>query len=178
MKILLIILSAGCLFAVTASGDDKPPLQTVPSVDLQRYMGTWYEIAAFPQKFQKGCHCSKAVYEMTDKGFVRVINSCRKNSPDGKEKIARGKAFVVEGTGNSKLRVQFFWPFRGDYWIIELADDYSHVVVGAPNRDYLWILARTPKIDEALYQAIVARCAEKGFDMARLVLSDQSCAGR
>jgi len=178
MKTIIILLSWVCLFSIAASGDDKPPLQTVPSVDLQRYMGTWYEIAAFPQKFQKGCHCSTAVYEMTDKGYVRVINSCRKDSPDGKLKIAKGKAFVVEGTGNAKLRVQFFWPFRGDYWIIELAEDYSHVVVGAPDRDYLWILARTPKIDETLYKEIVARCAEKGFDMTRLVLSDQSCAGR
>ena len=178
MKTILILLSSVCLFSVAASGDDKPPLQTVPSVDLQRYMGTWFEIAAFPQKFQKGCHCSKAEYEMTDEGYVRIINSCRKDSAEGREKISKGKAFVVEGTGNAKLRVQFFWPFRGDYWIIELAEDYSHVVVGAPNRDYLWILARTPKIDETLYQDIVARCAEKGFDMTRLVLSDQSCSGR
>ncbi|MHB8054872.1 MAG: lipocalin family protein, partial [Candidatus Aminicenantales bacterium] len=74
--------------------------------------------------------------------------------------------------------VQFFWPFRGDYWIIELSDDYSHVVVGAPDRDYLWILARTPRIDENLYKEIVARCADKGFDVTKLVLSDQSCSGR
>ena len=179
MKTIIIVLSAMCLSAVaTAGGQDKPPLQTVPSVDLQKYMGTWYEIAAFPQKFQKGCHCTKAVYEMTDKGYVRVINSCRKDSADGKEKIAKGKAFVVEGTGNAKLKVQFFWPFRGDYWIIELAEDYSHVVVGAPDRDYLWILARTPKIDESVYKDIVARCAEKAFDVGRLVMTDQSCAGR
>jgi len=176
MKMVIFVLSAVCFSAVlSTAGQEKAPLQTVPSVDLQKYMGTWYEIAAFPQKFQKGCHCSKATYEMTDKGYVRVINSCRKDSAAGKEKIARGKAFVVEGTGNAKLRVQFFWPFRGDYWIIELAEDYSHVVVGAPNRDYLWILARTQRIDDALYTAIVSRCAEKGFDVSRLAKSDQSC---
>lgn len=178
MKTMLIILVSVWAFSAAASGDDKPPLQTVPSVDLQRYMGTWYEIAAFPQKFQKGCHCTRADYEMTDKGYVRVINSCRKDSAGGRGKIARGKAFVVEETGNAKLKVQFFWPFRGDYWIIELPDDYSHVVVGAPDREYLWILARTPQIDEALYQEIVARCAEKSFDVARLVMTDQSCTGR
>ncbi len=179
MKMIIVALSAMCLSAVSAAGgQDKPPLQSVPSVDLARYMGIWYEISAFPQKFQKGCHCTKATYEMTDKGYVRVINSCRKDSADGKEKIAKGKAFIVEGTGNSKLKVQFFWPFRGDYWIIELAEDYSHVVVGAPDRDYLWILARTPKIDESLYREIVARCAEKAFDVTRLVMTDQSCAGR
>ncbi|MBN1939323.1 MAG: lipocalin family protein [Candidatus Aminicenantes bacterium] len=181
MKTIVVVLSAVCLAAAVSGasgGQDKPPLQTVPSVDLARYMGTWYEIAAFPQKFQKGCHCTKATYEMTEKDYVRVINSCRKDSAQGKEKTAKGKAFIVEGTGNSKLKVQFFWPFRGDYWIIELAEDYSHVVVGAPDRDYLWILARTPKIDEALYKDIVARCAEKDFDVSRLVMTDQSCAGR
>jgi apolipoprotein D and lipocalin family protein len=178
MNTIVLILSTLGLFAVSAAGTDKPPLQTVPSVDLQKYMGTWYEIAAFPQRFQKGCHCSKAEYTMTDKGYVKVVNSCRLESPDGKNKIANGKAFVVKGTGNSKLRVQFFWPFRGDYWILELPDDYSYVVVGAPNREYLWILARTPRIDESLYKEIVARCAEKAFDVTRLVLSDQSCAGR
>ncbi len=201
MKDIIIALAALGLFAVTvgaaaaAISEDEPgtaggketktagtagvpALETIAYVDLQKYMGTWYEIAAFPQKFQKGCHCSKAEYEMTDKGYVRIVNSCRKDSAEGKVKVAKGKAFVVEGTGNSKLRVQFFWPFRGDYWILELPEDYSHVVVGAPNRDYLWILARTPSIDESLYQQIVVRCEEMGFDVTRLVRTDQGCAGR
>jgi len=178
MKILILAGIAFCLLAVSVSSQDKPPLQTVPAVDLQKYMGTWYEIAAFPQKFQKGCHCTTAAYEMTDKGFVRVINTCRKDSADGKVKTASGKAFVIKGTGNAKLRVQFFWPFRGDYWIIDLADDYSYAVVGAPDRDYLWILARTPQMNETLYREIVARCAAKSFDVTRLAFTDQSCAGR
>lgn len=178
MKTILIAGLAFCVLAVSTSGGQKPPLETVPSVDLQKYMGTWYEIASFPQKFQKGCHCTTATYEMTDKGFVRVINNCRKDAADGKLKAATGKAFVVEGTGNAKLKVQFFWPFRGDYWIIDLADDYSYAVVGAPDRDYLWILARTPRMDESLYREIVARCVAKAFDVSRLAMTDQSCAAR
>jgi apolipoprotein D and lipocalin family protein len=178
MKTILITGLTLCVMAASASSGQKPPLETVPSVDLQKYMGTWYEIASFPQKFQKGCHCTTAAYEMTDKGYVRVINTCRKDSADGKPKTASGKAFVVEGTGNAKLKVQFFWPFRGDYWIIDLADDYSYAVVGAPNRDYLWILARTPRMDETLYREIVARCAAKAFDVSRLAMMDQSCADR
>jgi apolipoprotein D and lipocalin family protein len=113
---------------------------------------------------------------MTDKGYVRVVNTCRKGSAEGKAKSASGKAFIVEGSGNAKLKVQFFWPFRGDYWIIDLAADYSHAVVGDPSRQYLWILARTPKMDEALYREIVARVAAKGFDVAKLVPQDQSCS--
>ncbi len=162
--------------AGTAAPQDKP-LETVPSVDLQRYLGTWYEIAAFPQRFQKGCHCSVAEYSL-EKDFVRVVNTCRKDSPEGKVKRARGKAFVVKGSNNAKLRVQFFWPFRGDYWIIDLADDYSYAVVGAPDRNYLWILSRTPQMEEGLYQEIVKRCADKAFDVSKLVKSDQTCSSR
>jgi apolipoprotein D and lipocalin family protein len=179
MKTLFAFLAFVGMLGLAHSGaaQDKP-LSTVPSVDLQRYMGVWYDIASFPQRFQKGCHCTTAEYVMTDKGYVKVVNTCRRDSPEGKVTVANGKAFVVEGTGNAKLRVQFFWPFRGDYWIIDLAEDYSYAVVGEPGRDYLWILSRTPKMDDDLYAAIVGRCAEKGFDVNRLVRTDQSCAGR
>lgn len=157
------------------TAEKDKPLETVPYVDLQKYMGKWYEIAAFPQRFEKGCHCTAAEYEMTDKGYVRVINTCRKDSPDGKVKQAEGKAFVVKGSNNAKLRVQFFWPFRGDYWIIDLAEDYGYAVVGAPDRKYLWILSRTPQMDPVLYQNIVDRVARKGFDISKLARADQSC---
>jgi len=178
MKTLLFLLSISGIMALTgmAAAQDKP-LETVPSVDLQKYLGRWYEISSFPQSFQKGCHCTVAEYSM-EKNFVRVINTCRKDSSEGKVKQAKGKAFVVKGSNNAKLRVQFFWPFRGDYWIIDLAEDYSFAVVGAPDRDYLWILSRTPQMDEGLYQEIVKRCADKGFDINRLVKTDQTCAAR
>jgi apolipoprotein D and lipocalin family protein len=92
--------------------------------------------------------------------------------------VAKGKAFIVESSNNAKLKVQFFWPFRGDYWIIDLAQDYSYAVVGAPDRKYLWILSRTTKIDEGLYQDIVNRIAQKGFDASKLQRTDQSCPDR
>ena len=174
--IVWLAVSLGAAVSLAAA-QKLPPLETVPSVDLGRYMGAWYEIASFPQRFQKGCHCTVAEYAMTDKGYVQVFNSCRKDDPAGKLSKAKGKAFVVKGSGNAKLRVQFFWPFRGDYWIIDLASDYSYAVVGAPDRDYLWILSRTPRMDEALYREIVARCAAKGFDVTRLQKTDQTCAG-
>ena len=178
MKTLLFLLSISGIMALTgmAAAQDKP-LETVPSVDLQKYLGRWYEISSFPQSFQKGCHCTVAEYSM-EKNFVRVINTCRKDSPEGKVKQAKGKAFVVNGSNNAKLRVQFFWPFRGDYWIIDLAEDYSFAVVGAPDRKYLWILSRAPQMDEGLYQEIVKRCADKGFDVGKLVKTDQTCSGR
>jgi len=151
------------------------PVRTVDKVDLDRYMGKWFEIASFPQRFQKGCHCTTAEYEMTNKGYVRVINSCRKGGPDGKVKPAKAKAFVVEGSGNAKLKVQFFWPFRGNYWIIDLAEDYTYAVVGDPSRKYLWILSRMPAMDTGLYDEIVRRIEVQGFDTSKLVKADQSC---
>ena len=148
-------------------------LQTVPSVDLKKYAGKWYEIAALPQRFQKGCHCTTAEYTLTDKGYVIVENRCNKNSSNGKQSYIKGKAFVVENSGNAKLKVQFFWPFKGKYWIIDLADDYSYAVVGHPNRKYLWILSRTPQMDETLYQQIIGRIKEKGFDISKIKITDQ-----
>jgi apolipoprotein D and lipocalin family protein len=148
-------------------------LQTVPIVDLKKYAGKWYEIASFPQRFQKGCTSTTATYTLTDKDYVEVENSCNKVSVDGKESSAKGKAFVEANSGNAKLKVQFFWPFKGKYWIIDLADDYSYAVVGHPNRKYLWILSRTAKMDENIYQQIISRIKEKGFDLTKIKRTTQ-----
>ena len=146
----------------------QSPLQTVKQVDLNRYLGKWFEIASFPQFFQKGCNCTTAEYSLSDKGFVIVENKCNKDSIYGKESYIKGKAFVVKNSGNAKLKVQFFWPFKAKYWIIDLADNYSYAVVGHPNRKYLWILSRTPHMDDIIYQQIIKRLKEKGFDIAKL----------
>ena len=148
-------------------------LQTVPYVDLKKYAGKWYEIASFPQRFQKGCNCTTAEYTLTDKGFVIVENRCNLDSINGKQSYIKGKAFVVENSGNTKLKVQFFWPIKGKYWIIDLAEDYSYAVVGHPNKKYLWILSRTPAMDEILYQQIISRVKEKGFDVTKIKLTQQ-----
>jgi apolipoprotein D and lipocalin family protein len=149
-------------------------LQTVPFVDLRKYSGKWFEIAAFPQRFQKGCNCTTAEYTMTDKDYVIVENRCNKDSVNGKISYIKGKAFVVENSGNAKLNVQFFWPFKGKYWIIDLADDYSYAVVGHPNRKYLWILSRTSHMEETTYQQILVRLQSKGFDITKLVRTKQA----
>jgi apolipoprotein D and lipocalin family protein len=149
-------------FAAVA-GQEKP-LQVVPRVDLDRYLGTWYEIATIPQRFQKDCVGVTATYTLRDDGKIGVLNTCRKKTLDGELKTAKGKAWVVDKETNAKLKVQFFWPFRGDYWIIELDPDYQYAVVGHPDRKYLWILSRTPHMDEALYQDLMQRIANKGYD--------------
>jgi apolipoprotein D and lipocalin family protein len=152
------------------------PLDVVDKVDVNRYIGKWYEIAMLPNSFQKGCNCTTAEYSIIDAETIRVINSCRKDSTNGELDQVNGKAFVVEGSNNAKLRVQFFWPFRGDYWIIDLdKDNYQYAVVGAPSRKYLWILSRTPKMDEQLFNSLVDKCKSKGFDVNKLLKTNQDC---
>jgi apolipoprotein D and lipocalin family protein len=168
MKIMLlffIILSGPGLLHVHA---ETRPLEVVPSVDLSRYLGTWYEIATIPQRFQKDCVAVTATYTLRDDGTIGVENKCRKKTLDGDIKIARGKAWVVDKKTNAKLKVQFFWPFKGDYWIIELDPDYEFAVVGHPNRQYLWILSRAPHLEEGLYQELLQRIANKGYDISRI----------
>lgn len=160
-------------FSLFASFSIAQDLQTVPYVDLNRYAGKWYEIASFPQRFQKGCTATMAEYSLTDKGFVIVENRCNKDSINGKPTYIKGKALIVKNSGNAKLKVQFFWPFRGKYWIIDLADDYSYAVVGHPNRKYLWILSRTAKMDDTTYQQITTRGKAMGFDISKLAITKQ-----
>lgn len=162
----VIALSIFIMFIYTPCTSQN--LETVAEVDLTKYAGTWYEIASYPQWFQKGCYCTTATYTKTDKDYIVVENRCRKDSINGKKSYSKGKAFIDPGTGNSKLKIQFFWPFKGKYWIIDLADDYSYAVVGHPDRDYLWILSRTPRLEESTYQEILARIKEKNFDIKKL----------
>jgi apolipoprotein D and lipocalin family protein len=148
-------------------------LETVPNVDLKRYAGKWHEIASYPQRFQKGCHCTTAEYTLSEKGYVIVENRCNKDSVNGKQSYIKGKAFVVKNSGNAKLKVQFFWPFTGKYWIIDLADDYSYAIVSEPNKKYLWILSRNSKMDETIYLQIISKLKSKGFDLSKLQKTKQ-----
>ena len=145
---------------------------TVPFVDLKQYAGTWYEIASFPNRFQKGCACTTATYTVVNDNKVIVENRCQRGS---KRTYIKGKALVVPNSGNAKLRVQFFWPFRGDYWIIDLADDYSYAVVSNPSRKYLWILARQQSMEQTTMTAIKERLRKQGFDLAKLKETKQDC---
>ncbi len=163
-----LVLLAGPTVAL-ASAAEAPPLQVVASVDLGRYLGTWYEIATIPQRFQRGCVAVTAEYSLRADGDIDVVNTCRQGTLDGKVRSVRGKAWVVDRATNAKLRVRFFWPFSGAYWIIDLDPDYRWAVVGHPSRDYLWILSRSPRMDGALYDELVRRAAAQGYDVTRLV---------
>ncbi len=173
MKEILVMggLLFGCAAAVVAA--EKRPLEVAPFVDLQRYTGTWYEIATIPARFQKDCVGVTATYTLRPDGDIDVLNSCRKKTLDGKFKSVKGKAWAVDKKTNAKLKVRFFWPFSGNYWIIELDPDYQWAVVGDQSRKYLWFLCRTPRMDESLYQDLMNRVAAKGFDISRLKRTPQ-----
>ncbi len=143
-------------------------LQTVDSVNIDKYCGKWFEIASYPQKFQKGCFATTAEYTLSDKGYVIVENRCKKDSLNGRSSYIKGKAFVKKGSNNAKLKVQFFWPFKGKYWIILLADDYSYAVVSHPNKKYLWILSRTATMQESTYNEILKNLQTRGFDLSKI----------
>ena len=167
-QLLVLTLISTCMNTLHAQ-----PLRTVPAVDLDRYAGTWYEIASFPQRFQKGCQGTTATYTLSDKGHVIVENRCNRDSLDGKSSSIKGKAFVEPNSGNAKLKVRFFWPFTGKYWIIDLAADYSYAVVGHPDRTYLWILSRTPQMPDDVYQGIQVRLKANGYELDKLELTTQ-----
>lgn len=169
------------LAAVVKADRKREPLRVVPSVDPARYAGTWYEIARLPNRFQKKCAGDvAATYTVRSDGGLDVLNRCRKG--DGQLTSVKGRARVADSRGpNSKLEVRFapgylsFLPFVwGDYQVIDLAPDYSYALVGEPGRKYLWVLSRTPRMDEETYGRAVARAAAEGFDVSKLMRTEQS----
>lgn len=163
------------LFFACAPGmrQSSGPPQVVSYVDLKRYTGTWYEIARYPNRFQEGCLGTTATYTPLEDGRIGVLNQCRKGTLEGVISSAKGKAWVVDRETNAKLKVSFFWPFTGDYWVIDLGENYEYAVVGHPDRKYLWILSRTPEMDEGLYQRILEKLRMQAYDISKLVKTPQ-----
>lgn len=167
-----IMLSFSFLSCSTMARPHDNP-ETVPYVDLDRYLGTWYEIASFPQRFSRNCVASKAEYSLREDGRIRVINSCREKTFDGEKRSVDGVAWVVDSETNAKLKVQFQWPFRGDYWVVGLDPDYQWAVVSGPGRRSLWILSRTRQMDSELLNLILSELEADGFDLSRLEMTPQ-----
>ena len=168
--LMAILMFTG--LAAVALEARKDELEVVQSVDLTRYIGRWYEIARLPNSFQKKCADTVyADYTMREDGKIEVINRCRKAS--GEYTTAKGKAKIVDKKTNAKLKVTFFWPFYGDYWILDLGPNYEYAVVGEPGRKYLWILSRSPRMDDALFQQLLQKMAAKGFNTEMMIRTSQ-----
>jgi apolipoprotein D and lipocalin family protein len=174
---LAALIAASALLAGCAALGPKHPVgnlavpQPAKAVDLDRYLGRWYEIARYEQGFQRDCDAVTADYAMREDGKIAVINSCVK--PDGKASQAKGRAKVVEGAGNAKLKVSFFGPFYGDYWVLDRAEDYSWSIVGEPSGRYLWLLSREAKPAQAGVDALIARAKALGYDTSMLRITRQ-----
>jgi apolipoprotein D and lipocalin family protein len=168
-SLALALLAAGC-----ATSTQRAPLETVARVDVDRYAGTWHEVALYPNRFQQACASdTTATYAPLGEGRIGVRNRCLR--ADGTEMAVDGVAEVVDPTTRAKLKVSFLpawlrWTGigRGDYWVLYLSPDYRVAIVGEPSREYLWILARTPTLPDAEYQALMPKVRSAGYDPGRL----------
>lgn len=166
---ILISLS----LTVTGCADNKQaPMDTVDRVDLSKYLGDWYEVALIPNRFQKSCVLDTRANYSLEGEDVRVHNRCMRS--DGEIEEASGIAKIVQDSGNAKLRVSFFRPFYGDYWILALDEDYQWVLVGEPGRKYGWILSRSPHLNESIVQQLLDKAASLGYQRSAFKPSPHS----
>jgi apolipoprotein D and lipocalin family protein len=177
------ILGTALVMMTPVGGQERDPVRTVAAVDLDRYLGEWFEIARFPNRFQGNCASDVRASYARQSDRLAVVNRCQ--DAEGRAVEARGVARVVDPRSSAKLKVRFapavlsFLPFVwGDYWILGLADDYSWAVVGSPDRKYLWILARTATIDDERLASAVEAARKNGFDVERLVKTVQTGGNR
>lgn len=172
MKQYFFILFAAMMIN-SANAQDKPAV--VSSVDLNRYKGLWYEIARLPNRFERKLKCASAEYSLREDGKIKVINRGNYISEPEKTNIATGVAWIPDKNSPAKLKVQFFWPFSGNYWIMDLDKDYKWVLVGEPSFKYLWILAREKKMDEQTYQMLLKKAVANGYDVKEIIRVEQDC---
>lgn len=179
-RLLLIagaVLGAGLALGLGTQALARPPVgnrappQPAKAVELDRYLGRWFEIARYDHRFEKGCGGVTAEYGLRPDGLLSVANRCRK--PDGTVKVAQGRAKLVDRRTNAKLKVSFFGPFFGDYWVLDHADDYSWSIVGEPSGRYLWILARSATLPENEVVRLYMRAQALGYDTSLLLRTPQ-----
>lgn len=152
---------------------DAPPLQTVADLEIERYLGRWFEIARYDHGFERGCAGVTADYARREDGLISVTNTCYQGGLDGQVEVANGRARTVGESTSAQLEVSFFGPFWGDYWIIDLAEDYAWAIVSEPQGRYLWILSRTPQMDEATLSQRLDWLEAQGFDTSMLISVEQ-----
>lgn len=178
-RVRVAVLAGVCATLLTSSFGRAQAVETVASVDLDRYLGQWHEVARFPNRFQRQCVGDvRATYVRRTDGRIDVVNRCR--TEDGRVTEATGVARVVTGTGDARLKVRFapgfltFLPMVwGDYWIIGLDEAYQWAVVGSPDRRYLWILSRAPALDARNWEQALRHVDANGFDRGMLVLTPE-----
>ena len=173
MKKYILIISS-VLFILGCS-DKVQNLKTVKSIDINKYLGKWYEIARYQHSFEKDCKNVTATYTLKEDGTIKVVNQCT-NMKNNKTKKAIGSAYNIDET-NSKLKVSFFWPFYGNYWILDIDKNYSYSIIGEPSRTYFWILSREKHLDENIKQDILNKLSSYGYSEKLLIWTVQESKG-
>ncbi len=169
---------AGMALLIILSCANRTPMKnvdttTVDRLELDRYLGTWYEIARFPHSFEKGLVGVTASYSMRDDGKIRVLNQGYKGTLEGKRSRAEGKAKIPDPSEPARLKVSFFLFFYGDYFVLELDEDYQWAMIGSSSPDYFWILSRTPRMDPGVYRMLLENADKRGYDLSRLIEVEQ-----
>ena len=175
LKSLIIVFFCSLLSACYGGpvGNTNVPQPAKP-VDLTQYVGRWYEIARYENAFEKGCEGVTAEYTAREDGLIGIINTCRKGAVNGTVTTANGKAKIVEGSNNTKLKVSFFGPlYVGDYWVLDRGDDYSWSIVGEPSGRYLWILSRKPLLSDKQMSMLITKVKEMGYDTSLILQSSR-----
>jgi lipocalin len=172
MKKSVLILFTAMIFNSVIP--QKVP-SVVSTVDLNRYMGMWYEIARLPNYFERKLKCASATYTLRDDGRITVLNKGNYLTDPQKSTSSKGIAWIPDKKSPAKLKVQFFWPFSGDYWIMELDKEYRYVLVGGPSLKYLWILSREKKMDELTYNMLLRKAIDNGYDVKSIIRVQQDC---
>lgn len=172
MKKSVLILFTAMIFR-SAISQNVPSV--VSTVDLNRYKGLWYEIARLPNYFERKLKCTSATYSLRDDGRITVLNKGNYLADPKKSTSAQGVAWIPDKNYPAKLKVQFFWPFTGNYWIMDLDKEYRYVLVGDPSLKYLWILCREKKMDESTYQMLLQKAIDNGYDVKSIIRVEQDC---
>lgn len=174
LAVLTTVLTTGCgIFAKGPVGNQSVPEPTQP-VDLKKYLGRWYEYARYENGFEKNCEAVTADYSLRDDGTIKVVNTCHQDTINGKIKTAEARAKIVEESNNAKLKVSFFRPFYGDYWVLDHAADYKWSIVGEPSGRYLWLLFRSPHPSAKDVEHVESRVRQLGYDTSLLRKTKQA----
>ncbi len=163
-KISMVLMIVSVIAACTSG----PPIHTVESVDIERFMGDWYVIASIPTAIEKQAYNALESYRLAEDGTIETTFSFNKGALDGPLKVYRPRGFIRDKQSNAVWGMQFFWPFKAEYRIIYLAEDYSQTVIGRTKRDYVWIMARKPTMPEDDYNRILDFITAQGYDLSKL----------
>lgn len=166
LLLIFVLIFSFCGIQTQSKMIDKT---TVKELDINRYIGTWYEIARFPHSFEKNLVGVTATYSLRDNGKIRVVNEGYKKTLDGKRSSAEGKAKIPNKKEPGKLKVAFFWNFYGDYYVLELDKDYQWAMIGSSSDKYFWILSRTPQMDPDTYNMLLENARKRGYKLEKLI---------